>query len=251
MLRSSSSEAEELQLSIVIPAYNEARKIGADIHAAAEFLRRRGIAGEIIVVDSGSSDDTASIARGLSPQFPELHVLSYMPNRGKGHAVKHGMLQAKGRNILFADAGLCVPYDVATIPLVMLDLNMCDLAHGSRRMRGQILRVQPLYRRIGSRVFKFVVHAFMGVPLYFSDTQCGFKAYRRDVAYALYSEMFTDGFTFDVELILRALRKGYRILEFPVIWTNDPDTRLRPVRASLRIVRELAAIRLGLLFSRR
>ena len=101
----------------------------------------------------------------------------------------------------------------------------------------------PLYRRLGSRVFKLFVHAVMGLPLYISDTQCGFKLYRREVAQALYGAAFTDGFMFDTEIIMRALRASYRILEFPVLWSNDPDTRFNPVQGTIRNLRELTTLR--------
>jgi glycosyltransferase involved in cell wall biosynthesis len=236
----------DLDLSIVIPAYREAAKIRTDIEAAVDFLRTERIAGEVIVVDDGSPDDTAAVARAESERFPEVRVLSYTPNRGKGHALRYGMTRTRGRNVLFADAGLCVPYRIAKIALAMLDMRMCDVAHGSRRMRGSVKRSQPLYRQIGSRMFGIVVHAFMGIPLYISDTQCGFKAYRRDVAHRLYGAAFTDGFMFDTEIILRALDAGYTILEFPVVWENDADTRFNPRTGSLRLLRELLIIRKGL-----
>jgi dolichyl-phosphate beta-glucosyltransferase len=153
-------------LTIVIPAYRESAKIEADIRAAATFLSRSRISGEILVVDDGSPDDTAERARALCAEFPELQVLSYAPNRGKGHALRYGMVRASGRNVLFADSGLCVPYNIATIGIEMLDLGMCDVAHGSRRMRGSVVRAQPLYRQLGSRVFKLIIHLFMGIPLY-------------------------------------------------------------------------------------
>ena len=113
-------------------------------------------------------------------------------------------------------------------------------------MRGSVLRAQPFYRRAGSFAYKMVVHAAMGVPRYISDTQCGFKAYRRDVAQRLYGEAFTDGFMFDTEIILRALNEGYTILEFPVVWENDADTRFNPRTGSVRLLRELLVIRQGL-----
>jgi dolichyl-phosphate beta-glucosyltransferase len=132
----------------------------------------------------------------------------------------------------------------------MLQLDMCDIAHGSRRMRGSILRAQPFYRRVGSHAYKFVVHAFMGIPGYISDTQCGFKMYRRDVAQKLFSQLLTDGFMFDVEIIMRALRERYRILEFPVLWSNDADTRYDPIKGTVRNFRELARIRWTLAMER-
>lgn len=230
-------------LSIVIPAFKEANKIAIDVAAASEFLKTKDAPGEIIVVDDGSPDGTAIIARKLQGTYPELRVISYDRNRGKGHALAHGVLKARGSYILFADAGLCVPYDIAAIGLMMLDLNMCDIAHGSRRMRGSILRAQPTYRRIGSKVYALVIHVLMGIPRYISDTQCGFKVYKRDIAHRLFAEMMTDGFMFDVEIILRALRYRYRILEFPVLWSNDADTRYDPVAGTVRNFRELSRIR--------
>jgi len=114
---------------------------------------------------------------------------------------------------------------------------------GSRRMRGSVVVAQPLYRRLGSRAYKFFVHAFMGIPLYVSDTQCGFKLYRGDVARALYEPAFTDGFMFDSEIIMRALRANYRLLEFPVLWSNDADTRYDPIRGTVRNLSELLKLR--------
>src|SRR5439155_8090065 len=122
---------------------------------------------------------------------PLLRIVSYAKNRGKGHAIAQGVRHARGRYVLFADVGLCVPYDITRIALTMLELNMCEIAHGSRRMRGSVKKAQPFYRRLGSRVYSFVIHAFMGVPRYVSDTQCGFKLYRRDVAQRLYGMLFT------------------------------------------------------------
>jgi dolichyl-phosphate beta-glucosyltransferase len=232
-----------MNVSIIIPAYKEARKIERDVVAADSFLQARRDGGEIIVVDDGSTDGTADAARALQVRFPSLRVISYERNRGKGHAVAQGVAQATCDIVLFADAGLCVPYDIAALGIAMLELDMCDIAHGSRRMRGSVLRAQPLYRRLGSRAYKVIVHSVMGVPRWISDTQCGFKLYRRTVAQELYADLITDGFMFDVEIILRALKRGARILEFPVLWSNDEDTRFDPVKGSVRNFRELARIR--------
>lgn len=230
-------------LSIVIPAYKEAAKINRDVAAANDFISSSNKEGEIIVVDDGSPDDTARTLRSLHLSYPRLRVVSYSRNRGKGHALAQGVSAARGQYILFADAGLCVPYDIATLGLKMLELGMCDIAHGSRRMRGSILKAQPRYRRIGSKIYALVVHLLMGVPHYISDTQCGFKVYRREIAQKLFAEAITDGFMFDVEIILRGLRNGARVLEFPVLWSNDADTRYDPVKGTIRNFRELAKIR--------
>lgn len=239
-----------MDVSIVIPAFKEAHKIEADVVAADAFLRKRGDGGEIILVDDGSPDGTADAARSLQTRFAALQVVSYTPNRGKGYAIAQGIARARCDIVMFADSGMCVPYDIAALGMTMLELDMCDIAHGSRRMRGSVLRAQPLYRRLGSRAYKLVVHGFMGIPLYISDTQCGFKVYRREVAQELFSQLETDGFMFDVEIIMRALRRGYRILEFPVLWSNDADTRYHPIKGTIRNFRELARIRWSLLRSR-
>lgn len=239
----------DLDLSIVIPAFKEAAKIERDVQAAGTFLREQGGTGEIIVVDDGSSDDTAARALQLADQFP-LRVFRYEPNRGKGHALRFGVVRTRGRHVMFADSGLCVPYQIARLGLTMLELGMCDIAHGSRRMRGSVRRAQPLYRQLGSKAFGLVVRCGMGIPSYISDTQCGFKIYRGDVARDLYAAAFTDGFMFDTEVILRALAADLRILEFPVLWSNDADTRYDPVRGTIRNLQELVRIRLGLIRGR-
>lgn len=236
-----------LDLSIVIPAFKESAKIERDIREAHAFLTIQGLRGEIIVVDDGSPDDTSERVRALQARYPDVVSVRYERNRGKGHALRVGMACAVGRNILFADAGTCVPYNVARIGLTMLDLGMCDIAHGSRRMRGSIKRAQPFYRRVGSRIFSVIIHTLMGIPFYIADTQCGFKLYRREVAQRLYAETITDGFMFDTEIVLRALRHKDQILEFPVLWSNDPDTRFRPASGTLPILRDLAKIRWTLL----
>ena len=243
MKKDTNTPSEQLQLSIIIPAYKEANKIERDIEAAAHFLKTQAQAAEIIVVDDGSPDETTAVVQSLQKDFPQLQVLRYESNRGKGYALRYGIIHSRGEKVMFADAGLCIPYEIALIALTMLDLKMCEIAHGSRRMRGSVRQQQPLYRRIGSKVYSFVIHTLMGVPLYISDTQCGFKLYQGDIARQLYGEAFTDGFMIDIEIILRALASGYVILEFPVLWSNDADTRYDPIKGTWRNFLELMAIR--------
>jgi dolichyl-phosphate beta-glucosyltransferase len=235
--------SDELELSIIIPAYKEASKIKRDILAAEAFLNSRRLAGEILVVDDGSPDSTVATAKSLEAEVPSLRVLSYVPNSGKGHALRYGITRSQGKIVMFADAGLCVPYNIASIGLTMLSLGMCDIAHGSRRMRGSVRKQQPLYRRIGSKVYGIVIHTLMGIPWYISDTQCGFKLYQGDIARSLYASTFTDGFMYDIEVILRALASGYQILEFPVLWSNDADSRFNPLTGTWRLLLDLITIR--------
>ncbi len=235
----------DLDLTIIIPTFNDAHKFSADVEAADRFLQDETLNGEIVLVDDGSTDDTLDHARALQARFPRFRFLSHQQNRGKGYALARGVESAQGRIVMFADAGMCVPYDIARIALTMLALDMCDIAIGSRRMRGSVKKEQPLYRRIGARGHSMLVHA-LGVPGYISDTQCGFKFYRSAVAKRLFGELITDGFMFDVEIILRAVKDGCRILEFPVLWSNDPDTRFKPFPGSLRVLGDLARIRIAL-----
>jgi dolichyl-phosphate beta-glucosyltransferase len=234
-----------MDFSIVIPAYREAEKIRHDIEAAGAFLVSSGMTGEVIVVDDGSPDGTreAALAADVPPGV-ERQVIRYETNRGKGYAVRTGMKATRGRFAMFADVGLCVPFENALRGVEMIRRGECEIAHGSRKMpESVILRPQRLYRRVLSRLFRGVVHLFMGIPGSITDSQCGFKVYRGDVARELYGECFSDGFMFDVEILLRALRRGYRVREFPVEWRCDWDTRLHPARGSLATLGELTAIK--------
>jgi len=237
-----------MDLSIVIPAFEESRKISRDIENAGEFLDSNKIEGEIIVADDGSRDNTAQTAKDTKvPPSVTLKVLSYRPHRGKGYAVREGMKASTGDYAMFADSGLCVPYEDALRGLELLKADACDIAHGSRKMRGcHIEKAQSLYRRICSKMFHWVVIRDMKIPAELTDTQCGFKIYKGDAARHLYGECITEGFTFDIEIIMRAIKEGYRIKEFPIDWTCDRDSRLSPTRSSWRVLSELISIKRAL-----
>jgi len=237
-----------MDLSIIIPAFREADKIGRDVEAAAAFLAGSGLRGEIVVVDDGSDDATREEALAAPvPAGVERRVIRYEPHRGKGAAVRTGMKESRGQFVLFADSGLCVPFDNVERGIELIRSGACEIAHGSRRLPDSLIRrPQRLYRRLVGRLFRWIVHAFADVPKELTDTQCGFKVYRGDVARRLYGECPCDGFMFDVEILLRALRHGYRIREFPVEWRCDWDSRLRPARGALRTIAELAATKRAL-----
>ncbi len=236
-----------MDISIVIPAYEESKKIARDMEAATAFLRDNHFTGQIIVVDDGSKDNTAEVVKNAvtsSPQSIELKVERYNHHRGKGYAVRRGIEQTSGEYVMFADSGCCVPYEDTLRGLELIKSGGCDIAHGSRKMRGcHIEKAQSLYRRICSKMFHWFVIHDMKIPAEFTDTQCGFKIYRGDIARHLYGECITDGFTFDIEIIMRAQKEGYRIKEFPIDWTCDPDSRLSPTRSSWRVLSELLKIR--------
>lgn len=234
-----------MDLSIVIPAFEEGHKIARDVVAAAQFLTDHHLTGEILVVDDGSQDNTTQAAQNARvPAGIMRRVIRYEPHRGKGYGVRAGMVQTTGDYAMFADCGLCIPYDNVLAGLEMLKSGNYDLAHGSRRhIQSAILRGQPWHRRLISRTFKATVRTLLGVPRFLTDTQCGFKVYRGAVARELYGQCVTDGFLFDIEIILRAVRKDYRIGEFPVQWACDPDTRLSVTRTPWPVLAELRALK--------
>jgi len=236
-----------MDLSIVIPAFEESKKIARDIEAATAFLKDNHFTGQIIVVDDGSKDNTAEVVKNAvtsSPPGIELKVERYSHHRGKGYAVRRGIEQTTGEYVMFADSGCCVPYEDTLRGLELIKSGACDIAHGSRKMRGcHIEKAQSLYRRICSKMFHWFVIHDMKIPAEFTDTQCGFKIYRGDIARHLYGECITDGFIFDIEIIMRAQKEGFRIREFPIDWTCDRDSRLSPTRSSWRVLSELLTIR--------
>ena len=234
-----------MDLSIIIPAFEESKKIARDIEEGAAFLEAHHFSGQIIVIDDGSTDNTAEAAKNIAvPPNVQLNVIRYETHRGKGYAVRTGIKHSSGEYVMFADSGSCVPYEDTLRGLELLKSNACDIAHGSRKMREcHIEKTQSLYRRICSAIFHwFVVHD-MKIPAEFTDTQCGFKMYKGDVARHLYGEAITDGFSFDIEIIMRAQKEGYRIREFPIDWTCDRDSRLSPTRSSWHVLSELLTIR--------
>ncbi len=230
-----------MDLSIVIPAYEESNKIGRDIIAAAEFLMDQKLEGEIIVVDDGSKDSTSEIARKTPiPSGVKLKVIRYEKHHGKGFAVRTGMQASKGKYAMFADSGLCTPYHFTLCGLNLIQSEQCEIAHGSRKLpESKIVVPQPLKRRISARLFRLIIVYLMKVNSQLTDTQCGFKIYLGDVARSLYGEAFIDGFMFDIEIIVRAKKEGFRIKEFPIEWKADPDSRLSLPKIPLELIREL------------
>jgi dolichyl-phosphate beta-glucosyltransferase len=234
-----------MDLSIVIPVYEESQKIIRDVNAVADFLAKHNLTGEIIIVDDGSKDKTTEAAKTVEvPSSVKLIVSRYEQHRGKGYAVRIGIGQTNGQYVMFADSGCCVPYEDTLRGLELLQTDTCDIAHGSRKMLGcRIEKAQSLYRRLCSGIFHWCVVHKMKIPPELTDTQCGFKLYKGDVARHLYGECITDGFAFDIEIIVRAQKEGYRIKEFPIHWACDRDSRLSPTRSSWRIFSELIRIK--------
>jgi len=239
------SSAIRMNISVVIPVFNEAHKISSDIITCSDWLKDNHPDSEIIIVDDGSCDNTLSVLERFRDYSEQTVKLITIPeNRGKGYAVKQGILAASGEIILFADSGNCIPWSDIEYGISLVGDGMTDISHGSRYLPGSsILVKRSLSRRFISFCFRKLIRAAAGTPSSLSDTQCGLKIYRREAAKVLYSVCFTERFMFDVEIILRAMAAGYRITEFPVNWTPDRDSRLKILPTLLSTLREIRILK--------
>lgn len=236
-----------MDITIIIPAFNESKKIARDIKAACDFALENNFDAEIIIVDDGSTDNTYDTAVNCQTPDPvKLSVIRLSQNRGKGYAVRKGIEKSTGDYVMFADSGCCVPYKNTIEAIEMLKNDICDIAHGSRKMKGCKIKIpQPWHRQIFSKIFRYCVILLMHIPAKFTDTQCGFKVYKGNIARQLYKQCIIDGFMFDIEVITKALKSRYRIKEFPVIWTCDLDSRLSPHRNFHTLIWELIKIKIA------
>lgn len=228
-------------LSVIIPAYNEQRRLPPHLGSVLKYLRQQYPAFELIVVDDGSRDETAAAVRAALAGEPRACLISYQPNRGKGHAIRTGVLASRGEAIVFLDADLSTPID--ELPHALEHLREADVVVGSRDLPGSQIGIrQPLFRRFASEVLRWVRHAMIGLR-HISDTQCGFKAYRGPVARRLFALGQVDRFMFDIEILYLAQRAGLRIVEMPVRWTDTPGSKVRFWEGLVNMVRDLWRIR--------
>jgi dolichyl-phosphate beta-glucosyltransferase len=237
---------EEMNLSVVIPAYNEALRIEPSLQRVWNYLRVCHGEGrfEIIVVDDGSKDGTATTVEEFRAKAAEVRLIRFPHNRGKGAAVRAGMLAAIGDAILFSDADFSTPIEEVEGALKLLQEGG-DVVIGSRALAGsQVLVRQTLLRESLGRLFNRLIRAFLRIP--FRDTQCGFKLFRREAARAVFQRARTDGFAFDVETLLLALQLGYVVREMPVRWINDPESRVNLLRHPAQMLGDLWRIRRSL-----
>jgi dolichyl-phosphate beta-glucosyltransferase len=236
------------QYSIVIPAYNEAARISHALESVVGCLRQRGWFAEVVVVDDGSRDQTATIVREFAARAPEVRLLQNPGNRGKGYSVRHGLLQSFGEIVMFTDADLSAPIEEAE-DLFAAIRNGADIAIGSRWLERtrQTIR-QPLYRQFFGRCFNAVTRAVMGLP--FADTQCGFKAFTRAAAQTVFQLQTIERWGFDPEILFIALKRGYRIIEVPVSWAHDERTRISYLKDGMRMLQDIAIVRWNALLGR-
>lgn len=230
------------EISVVVPAFNEENRLDLTLPRLWKSLQRRFDVFEIIVVDDGSSDGTASVVNRFAERHHSVRLIRYETNRGKGYAVRTGVLAAKGQYILFSDADLSTPIRELGKLLRALGEGF-DVAIGSRAHRNsKIVEYQPVYRVLMGKTFnKFVkLFAVRGI----SDTQCGFKCFTRQAAFDIFSDCRIDGFSFDVEALYLARMKSFKIKEVGVLWRNDLQSKVDPVKHSLQMLRDIMLIRL-------
>jgi dolichyl-phosphate beta-glucosyltransferase len=240
-----STLAPFVDLSVVIPAYNETARIRPTLERISAFLEPTAMRYEILVVDDGSSDGTADLIDNLAELIPHLRVIRSRPNRGKGAAVRVGMLEARGLVRLMCDADGSMPPEEMPKLLARLADGGTDIAIGSRYADGAaVAKTQPLYRRIWSRICNRVVQKTLVPGI--RDTQCGFKAFTAIAAEDLFSRARIDGWAFDLEILALARRREYAIAEVAVSWTDDQRSKVNPIKDLIKVVREAVAIRRNL-----
>jgi dolichyl-phosphate beta-glucosyltransferase len=231
-------------LSVVIPAYNEEKRIGKTIEKTLEYLQKQEYTYELIIVDDGSFDKTSGVVEPFIKNNPDSHFLSYPNNAGKGKAVRTGIAASKGEFVLFMDADYSTPIEELEKAFAVMGKDV-DIAIGSRGLNPDTVLVkQPSYRQWGAKIFKKMIYAWLSLSD-FQDTQCGFKLFRGKTARKIFSIMKIDGYMFDVESLYLAKKYKYTIREFPVHWSNDPSSRLRVLYDTARMFLHLAQIRWG------
>lgn len=231
-----------LDLSIIIPAFNEERRLPKAIEQIGSYLSARPLQAEILVVDDGSSDATPKLIESYLGKYPGLRLITNDRNRGKGFSVRHGMLEARGEIALFTDADLSTPIEEADKLLAALRENGFDAAIGSRALDRSLIEVhQSAFRERAGTFFNRLVRRIAGIG--FSDTQCGFKAFRRERTRIIFQQQRIERFGFDPEILFLAKRHGLRVAEIPVQWSHDSGTKVNVIKDGIRMFLELLVIR--------
>lgn len=224
-------------LSIIIPAHNEQNRLPATLEKIFRFLEQQTFSSEVIVVENESTDRTLAIAREFAKQHASLQVLQ--SKKGKGAAVQHGMLAAKGEYRFMCDADLSMPVEeiVKFIPPKLQDF---DIAIASREARGAVRYNEPAYRHWGGRGINFIIQTLILPGL--NDTQCGFKCFHADVAEDIFHRQTLHGWSFDIELLYIARRHGYHIVEVPIHWYHFADSKVNALRDALHMIEDIFRI---------
>ena len=236
------------QLSIVIPAYNECARIEATLNRVMTCVETQGWDAEVLVIDDGSTDGTAAIIQGWMAHYPRLHLIQNPGNRGKGYSVRNGLLQAAGDVVMFTDADLSAPMEEAGLLLKALE-DGADVAIGSRWLDRKRQTIhQPLYRQFFGRCFNAITRGVMGLP--FKDTQCGFKAFKREAAQVIFRLQRIERWGFDPEILFIARKLKYTIVEVPGTWGHDERSRMSYIKDGMKMLEEMAVIRYNSLAGR-
>ena len=235
------AEAPAPALSIVVPCFNEEKRLPRTIEQIERYLAGQGTPYELILVDDGSTDGTRKIMDAAAKRSRRVRIQALPRNRGKGRALAEGVAAAGGSEILVTDADLSTPIEE-------LDKLQAELAKGagvaiaSRALRDSRVEIsQPIYRVLMGKVFNLLVQVVLLPGIW--DTQCGFKLFRADVAHDAFAKLTTDGFGYDPEVLYRAKQRGVRIAEVPVIWRNSAPTKVSPIKSSLDMFRHILRVR--------
>lgn len=227
--------------SIVIPAFNETARIERALSEVSSCIRERGWDAEVLVVDDGSRDNTAALVEAWGQTHPEVRLIRNDRNRGKGYSVRNGMLRAAGEIVMFTDADMSSPIEEAERLFAAITAG-ADVAIGSRWLTGRrIVHKQPLYRRVFGRCFNALTRTIMRLP--FADTQCGFKAFRREAAHLVFGLQRIERWGFDPEILFIAISRGLRVTEVSVTWGHDERSRISYLRDGMQMLAELAFVR--------
>ena len=237
--RGATIDANSPLLSIIIPAYNEEGRLPATLPQVVAFAKAQEYPVELLVVDNASTDRTPDIVREIAREHPSISLL-HQPVRGKGAAVRKGMLEGQGEYLFICDADLAMPIEEVSkfLPPTLSDY---DVAIASREAAGAVRYNEPWYRHLMGRVFNLAVR-LLAVPN-IQDTQCGFKCFRREAARDIFATQKIDGWAFDVEILHIARRRGYRIVEVPINWYYGEGSRVSPIRDSVDMLIEVLRIR--------
>lgn len=226
-------------LSIIIPAYNEEHRLPFTLQQVKDFIASQPYQTEVIVVENGSSDGTYAIAQKYAMENDSFRVMHVEPP-GKGMAVRRGMLEAQGEYRFMCDADLSMPVDQIN-RFLPPQLQGCDIAIGSREAPGAVRYNEPLYRHWGGRLLNFLVRLLALPGMH--DTQCGFKCFSAKAAQALYPLQTLAGWSFDIEILFLARKKGFKIIEVPIPWYYNPESKLNPVKDAINTVLDILKIR--------